>query len=60
MAKRLASVGSRVDTSFLVYLNNEEPRQFDSRDNAISYVEDYRDNNAIFKLQIFRIESYSL
>lgn len=59
-AKRLAKIGSIVDTSYLVYLNNEDPMTFALRDDAYKYIKNYRDNNAIFKLQIFRIESYSL
>lgn len=59
-AKRLANIGSIVDTSYLVYLNNEGPMSFPTKDDAFKYIKNYRDNNVIFKLQIYRIESYSL
>lgn len=60
MAKQLASVGSHVDTSYMIYVNNEEPVMFPSRDECMSYLKQFRESNEIFKLQIFRIETYSL
>lgn len=60
IAKMLQKVGSSVDVSFLVYVNNDEPRKFDSRQSALVFLNDYRKQNTIFNLQIFRIEVYSL
>lgn len=60
VAKKLASVGSRVDCSYLVYINNDEPVTFSTHDECMSYIREYRSNNVIFKLQIFRCEVYSL
>lgn len=60
MAKRLAKIGSCVDTSFMVYVNNEEPISFPTMDNVLSYLKEYRSNNVICRLQIYRIETYSL
>lgn len=60
MLKRLAKIGSCVDTSFIVYVNNDEPISFPHYDDCVAYLKRYRDNNPISKLQIFRIETYSL
>lgn len=60
MAKRLARIGSMVDTSFMVYVNNEEPIRFESYSDALDYLKRFRSENVIHKLQIFRIETYSL
>lgn len=60
MAKRLAAIGSTVDISFLLYLNNDEPISFPSYDDALNYLRDYRSQNVISRLQIYRIETYSL
>ena len=60
LAEKLASVGAHVDTTFLVYINNDEPISFLSRQSALQHIEEYRLTNQIFKLQIYRIESYSL
>lgn len=60
MAKRLAKIGSCVDMSFLLYINNEEPISFPTYANCVAYLKEFRENNVISKLQIFRIETYSL
>lgn len=60
VAKRLAEIGACVDTSYLLYVNNEDPMTFGSYDDILSYLQNFRDNNVISKLQIFRIETYSL
>ena len=52
--------GSIVDTSFLVYINNESPMKFILKDDVIDYLEKYRKGTQIFKLQIFKVETYSL
>ena len=60
LAKRLASVGATVDTSFLLYVNNEAPISFSTQNDCISYLKSFRENNVISRLQIYRIETYSL
>lgn len=60
MAKRLVKIGSCVDTSFMVYVNNDEPISFPTKDNVLSYLKEYRSDNVISRLQIYRIETYSL
>lgn len=60
LAKRLAAVGSRVDEQYLLYVNNDEPICFTDYQSVIEAIQKYRERNEIFKLQIFRIETYSL
>lgn len=60
LLRKLADVGSSVDVSYMVYINNDEPCVFPSKDDAISYIRQYRLATSIFKLQLFRIEVYSL
>ena len=60
IAKQLASIGSRVDSVFVVYLNNDEPVNFNSRSSALQYVSDYRAENVIFSFKLYRIDTYSL
>lgn len=60
IAKRLAQIGSMIDTNYMLYINNEKPMSFQSYDDVISYLKEFRSNNVISKLQIFRIETYSL
>lgn len=60
IAKKLVAAGSCVDTSFMVYLNNDEPAVFPTHDDCMDYIRSYRENNCIFKMQIYRIETYSL
>lgn len=60
IAKKLAKIGACVDTSYMVYVNNDEPVSFPSKDNLMSYLREYRSNNVISRLQIYRIETYSL
>ena len=60
IARKLAKIGSQVDDSYMVYVNNEEPITFPSKDNLLSYLKEYRSCNVISRLQIFRIETYSL
>lgn len=59
-SKRLAEVGSLIDTSFVLYVNNLEPISFATKDAAFKYLSEFRSENVIFKLQIYRIETYSL
>ena len=58
--RRLKSIGTSVDTSYLVYINNDNPVSFPSKDDCYNYIRTYRNETRIFKLQIFRIETYSL
>lgn len=60
LARKLASIGSHVESVYMVYLNNNEPLSFSSKSDLTSYVEHFREENVIFKLQIYRIETYSL
>lgn len=60
IAQKLAEIGSCVDTSFIVYVNNDEPISFPAKKNLVSYLEEYRTYNVISRLQIYRIETYSL
>lgn len=60
LRKRLSEVGSSVSTSYLLYVNNENPMSFDSKHQVFSYLKRFREENVIFKLQIYRIETYSL
>lgn len=60
IAKKLSELGSRVDLSYMVYVNNDEPVRLSSKDEVQSYISSYRETNTIFKLQIFRCEIYSL
>lgn len=60
IAKRLAQIGSNVDTSYMCFVNNDDPCTFPSYDDILSYLKQYRENNVISRLQIYRIETYSL
>ena len=60
LRKRFEKIGSQVDVAYLLYLNNQEPIHFPSESDAMKYIQDFRQENEIFKLQIFRIETYSL
>ena len=60
MSKRLQKVGASVDESYLLYVNNDDPIAFPSRENCISYLAEYREHNVISRIQIYRIETYSL
>ena len=60
LRRRLKRIGSSCDTSYMLYVNNDEPCVFPSRSDVESYLSHYRSENIIFKLQIYRIETYSL
>lgn len=60
LRRRLKQIGSSISTSFLLYVNNEKPMSFDTRSSALSYLKRFREENVIFKLEIYRIETYSL
>ena len=42
------------------FVNNSDMIAFDSEDAAYKYLSEYRDNNVIFNLEMYRIEIYSL
>ena len=58
--KRLNEIGSHVETTFMLYVNNENPMMFDEKRQLVDYLKHFREENEIFKLQIYRIETYSL
>lgn len=60
LRNKLKKVGAMVDTSYLCYVNNDEPRQFETQQDCYNYLKEYRSNNVIFSIKIFRIETYSL
>lgn len=60
IAKRLQAVGSQVDESYMLYVNNVEPITFSTYQDCIDYLQHFRESSEIFKLQIYRIETYSL
>lgn len=60
LRRRLRQIGTSVDVSYLLYLNNQDPIHFPSQNDCFAYVKQFRNENEIFKLQIFRIETYSL
>lgn len=59
-AKRLAQIGSCVDTCYLLKVNNEPEMTFAERADLLKYLENFRHENQIFKLEIYRMEMYSL
>lgn len=60
IAKRLQSIGSSIVTQFVVEINNEDGRNFDTRTDALAYIKAFREENVIFSLKMYRIEIYSL
>lgn len=58
--KRLKDNGTLVDCQYLLFVNNQDPMTFPTREAALSYIQKYRKETEIFKLQIFRVETYSL
>ena len=60
LKKRISKEGTLSECKYMVYLNNDEPRTFDNRSELQSFLEKYRSTNEIFRLQIFRVEVYSL
>lgn len=58
--RRLKSTGDLVETQYVVFLNNVDPMYFNSRAELDDYFSNFRKENEIFKLQIFRVETYSL
>lgn len=57
---RLKNDGELVETIFMLYVNNHEPMNFATRSALSQYLTNFRKENEIFKLQIFKVESYSL
>lgn len=60
VSKRLNSDGVKVDTEFLLFINDFDPRSFSNRDELRDYLQRFRNENEINKLQIYRVETYSL
>ena len=60
LKRRLKSLGDLVETQYVVFLNNVDPMYFNSRVELYEFLCSFRKENEIFKLQIFRIETYSL
>lgn len=58
--RRIKKDGSLLDIVYILYVNNLEPITFPSQASALSYLDSFRNENQIFKLQIYRIETYSL
>lgn len=58
--RRLKKEGILVESSYLLYLNNLEPISFENRSDLSAYLKKFRADNEIFKLQIYRIETYSI
>lgn len=58
--RRLKKEGILVESSYLLYLNNLEPISFENRVDLSAYLKKFRADNEIFKLQIYRIETYSI
>lgn len=59
-ARQLAEIGSVVDTTFEVYINNDEPRNYPDYESAVAAIKEYRDANVIFSLKVYRINIFSL
>lgn len=60
LRKRLASLGTSVDVTFLCYVNNCDPIRFDRIQDCYDYLKRIRQECEISKLAIYRIETYSL
>lgn len=60
IARQLASIGSMVDESYMIEINNESAMTFPDYDSLMSYLKRFRENNIIFNLKIYRINVYSL
>lgn len=60
VARQLANLGSIVDTSYMIEVNNEPALTFPTNDDVIAYLSKFRENNVIFRLKIYRVAVYSL
>lgn len=58
--RRLKKEGILVESSYILYLNNLDPISFENRADLSAYLKKYRADNEIFKLQIYRVETYSI
>lgn len=58
--KRLLSLGSNVLVCYRVVLNDDQPIEFADFNEVVSYLSHFRESNVIYKLQLFRVEIYSL
>ena len=57
LVRKLSSIGSRVDSSFMLYVNSDAPVQFAEKSSLIQYLSDYRCTNTIYKLSIGNISA---
>lgn len=60
ISRRLCSDGVKVDTEYLLFINDFDPRSFSNRDELRDYLQRFRNENEINKLQIYRVETFSL
>lgn len=60
MLKRLEALGSSVSVLYQIKVNNSDLLTFETEDACYKYLSEYRDNNVIFNLEMYRIEIYSL
>lgn len=58
--RQLNAIGSFVESSYMLYVNNLSPMSFPSKDDLVNYLSEFRNENQIFALQIYRIDTYSL
>lgn len=58
--RRLKSDGVLVESQFVLFVNNVDPMYFQSRADLDNYLNEFRSHTSIFKLQIFRVDTYSL
>lgn len=58
--RRLRRDGLIVESNFVLYINNEAPIICGTKESAKETIENYRKQNDIFNLQIFRNDTYVL
>lgn len=58
--KRLDSSGSFIESQYVLFVNNVDPLYFNSRQELMLYLDEFRSHTSIFKLQMFRVDTYSL
>lgn len=60
MLKKVSSDGTLQSQSFVVLVNNEPLKMFDSKEDALAYLFRFRNENQIFSLSFYRVDTYSL
>ena len=58
--RRLSKIGSCVESSFLLYVNEVEPMTFPDKESVVSYLTRFRDTTPVYNLKIYRVETYSI